>query len=80
MSASAWRQVTAVLYGNDAEWDAAQGGALRCYDEEDHTGSTWRDVVPIGGRPVLFWSARLIHEVLPTFAARYAITLWMMGV
>lgn len=73
--------MTAVLYGNDAQWDAAvQGGALRCYNEEDHTGGTWRDVAPIGGRLVLFWSTKLLHEVLPAFAARYALTLWMMGV
>jgi hypothetical protein len=37
-----------------------------------------RDVSPSGGRllPVLFSSCEVEHEVLPTTAARMAVTLW----
>mmetsp|Transcript_18540 Transcript_18540/g.40571 ORF Transcript_18540/g.40571 Transcript_18540/m.40571 type:complete len:299 (-) Transcript_18540:314-1210(-) len=81
-----WRQVTAVLYANPPDWDSTvDGGCLRCYTGsqlEDDTGTTsqqTRDVQPIGGRIVLFWSAHMVHEVLPAYRERYALTLWMNG-
>ena len=74
------REVTAVLYANDAEWDAdAGGGALRCHP----TTAPGRplDVAPKGGRLVLFSSRDLLHEVLAVKGAhtRYAITCWVLG-
>mmetsp|Transcript_37502 Transcript_37502/g.70381 ORF Transcript_37502/g.70381 Transcript_37502/m.70381 type:complete len:218 (+) Transcript_37502:24-677(+) len=82
-----WRQVTAVVYINGMDWDVLQhGGCLRCYvgaKSDDHDGRScpeYVDVAPRGGRLVVFWSAELLHEVLPTKGQdRYAITLWMMN-
>lgn len=37
------------------------------------------EIVPMGGRLLLFRSRDMPHEVLPPRAKRYAITLWLMG-
>jgi len=39
-------------------------------------GICHRDVVPIGGRLVIFFSREILHEVRPSFRRRWAISLW----
>lgn len=64
------RTVSAVLYLNDS-WLAEQGGALRIYPaDEEH------DVLPLGGRLVIFMSGELPHEVLPATRQRLSLTGW----
>ena len=77
------REVTAIIYGN-ADWDESHGGALRCHvgaDDDDESGETAahvRDVAPRAGRLVLFKSRELLHEVLPSYGRRVAISLWLL--
>lgn len=77
------REVTAILYAN-VNWNETDGGALRCHvgaDEGDGTGDTARevrDVAPNAGRLVLFKSTELLHEVLPSYSRRVAISLWLL--
>lgn len=80
------RCVTAILYLNDEEWDTSErGGALRMYmgaecdDEEGVTAEQVIDVAPAGGTLVLFDSRVILHEVMPTFSQRLALTLWISG-
>ena len=37
-----------------------------------------QDVIPAGGKIVLFDSASVEHEVLPTFKERWAVVGWFM--
>jgi len=37
------------------------------------------DIVPLGGRLVLFRSRDIPHEVLPSGGKRFAVSLWLMG-
>lgn len=68
-------------YGED-ERGLAAGGRLRCYvgtargDLAGRTARELRDVAPVGGRAIIFRSRELLHEVLPSFARRYCLTLW----
>lgn len=78
------RAVTAILYLNEPEWDvAATGGALRVYlgaapdDELGDTAPDVRDISPCGGTLVVFDSRKVLHQVMPTFAPRLALTLWI---
>ena len=65
------RVLTCIFYCNPA-WAAADGGALRL-----HLAGGVVDVEPLDGRLLLFWSdARAPHEVLPTYSARYAVSVW----
>lgn len=63
------RRVTAIVYLNPA-WTIADGGQLRLH------GDPAIDLAPLLGRLVVFRSATLEHEVLPTWAPRLAITAW----
>ena len=66
------RRLTCILYVNAPGWTDADGGALRV-----HVRGGARDVAPLCNRLVLFWSdARVPHEVLPTHAMRYAVSVW----
>lgn len=65
------RILTLLVYLNP-DWDQSQGGALRVTG----TDGNITDVYPIGGRLALFYSAKVAHEVLPTFGHRYAVTIW----
>ena len=60
------------------------GGALRIYVDGDHgEGVDDRgervDVSPTGDRLVCFFADRVVHEVLPAAAERWALTLWFVG-
>ncbi|BCX81450.1 SM-20-related protein [Methylomarinovum caldicuralii] len=65
------RTVTLVCYLN-AGWRAEEGGALRLYLDEDRSV----EVLPQGGRAVVFLSERFEHEVLPARRPRLALTGW----
>eukprot|EP00439_Symbiodinium_sp_Y106_P032759 s951_g3.t3 len=61
------------------------GGQLRCHlgaKIDDLNGATALevlDVAPRGGLAVLFPARRVLHEVLPSFRQRYALTLWFVA-
>ena len=76
---------TAIVYLNPG-WDASRdGGALRVYYPRDeasngleraHESESFADIEPVAGRLILFDSRRIEHEVRPTHATRWALTLW----
>ena len=68
------RAVTAILYLNQ-NWEEAHGGCLRV-SLENNKGEV--DVAPAWGRVVLFDCRRIVHEVRPTDAARWALTAWIV--
>jgi SM-20-related protein len=65
------RRVTVVLWLNDG-WQPEHGGCLQVTTD---TGMV--DVEPVLGRAIVFWSERVPHEVLPCFAPRFALTMWL---
>lgn len=70
------RRLTMVIYLNPG-WEESHGGALRL--SEGYVEGEMRtmvDVFPVAGRIVMFLSAAIPHEVLPTFAERHAISIW----
>jgi len=68
------RKITCILYLND-NWQADNGGELRVYlDKQDH--SKFMNVLPTGGKLVVFVASDFIHEVLPATRERIAITGW----
>jgi len=88
------RVFTALLYANETSWDTQRdGGSLRCHLTSKPVGSVThedgcpssctglgchRDISPIGGRLVVFKSRQLVHEVLPSFRRRFAISCWIL--
>jgi hypothetical protein len=74
------RRVTAILYLNRG-WDAARdGGALRLFPFPRPRGAARAvDVAPREGTLVLLSANEMHHRVLPAFARRYCVTVWMMG-
>lgn len=66
------RRVTAIVYLNEA-WCPEHGGQLRLHVEPPV------DVEPVLDRLVVFLSARVEHEVLPSNAERWAVTAWYYG-
>jgi SM-20-related protein len=68
--------VSIILYLNDS-WKEADGGQLRLYLPQDDGTERVEDVLPIGGRLVVFLSAEVPHEVLPTHKPRLSITGWL---
>jgi Rps23 Pro-64 3,4-dihydroxylase Tpa1-like proline 4-hydroxylase len=67
------RRLTAILYLNGG-WQPAHGGALHI----DARGGPRLSVAPLLGR-VVFFDARLMHEVRPAHRARAAVTGWLYG-
>jgi SM-20-related protein len=68
------RRVSSVLYLNDT-WQPADGGALRIYLDKT-AEAPYEDIVPEGGKLVLFSSDRFPHEVLPSGRERYSLAGW----
>jgi SM-20-related protein len=69
------RTVSAVCYLN-ADWQQAEGGALRLWLDADPNGP-FEDISPCAGRLVLFLSDRFWHAVLPATRPRWSLTGWM---
>jgi SM-20-related protein len=65
------RTVSAVIYLNP-DWMPEEGGALRLYPP----GGDTEDIMPCGGRLVLFLSADMPHEVLPATRDRISLAGW----
>ncbi len=68
------RVVSCVLYLNP-DWEAADGGALRLYGDDE---SNLAEVLPQAARLVVFLSERFPHEVLPATRDRYSIAAWFL--
>jgi len=78
------RRISLLLYLNTDEWNEKDGGILRAYVKQSAKGDKGvpihqQDVIPDGGRLVLFDSATVEHEVLPTNKERWAIVGWFMS-
>lgn len=73
------RALTFILYLNE-DWPAEAGGALRLYLDEQATvpaaEARHLDIMPLGGRMVVFVSSRFWHQVLPATQARMSVTGW----
>ncbi|MFC3607624.1 2OG-Fe(II) oxygenase [Stutzerimonas tarimensis] len=65
------RIVTVVLYLN-TEWQSADGGCMRMHLRQGPA----LDVAPLAGNLVVFLSAEVPHEVLPTQRDRLSLTGW----
>jgi len=65
------RKLSSILYLNQ-DWQNSDGGELRLYVNDDE----WLDILPVGGRLVLFLSAQFWHEVLPAKRERLSLTGW----
>jgi SM-20-related protein len=63
------RRVTAIVYLNPG-WKTEHGGQLRLHVDPVV------DVEPKLDRLIVFLSEKIPHEVLPSFATRYAATCW----
>jgi Rps23 Pro-64 3,4-dihydroxylase Tpa1-like proline 4-hydroxylase len=82
----AHREYTAILYLNPTDWcPQRDGGTLRiftgCADEDNEgtSAESTEEVVPVGGRLVVFDSRMIVHEVLPATRTRLAMTAWMLN-
>ena len=73
------RIVTVILYLNDS-WTEADGGQLRMYFPQEDGSERLEDVLPVGGRLVVFLSEEIPHEVMPTQKERISITGWLRNI
>ena len=67
------RRLTCLYYLNPA-WAPSQGGLLRL-----HLASGPVDIPPQLNQLVVFLSDEVEHQVLPSFAVRWALTAWWSG-
>ena len=67
------RKLSCVLYLNE-NWSPDAGGELRLYLNDG--GPEFEDVLPRGGRLVVFLSAQFAHEVLAAKRERMSIAGW----
>lgn len=67
------RILSSVLYLNE-DWRAEHGGELRFYVNGE--AAQFEDVLPQGGRLVVFLSSKFAHEVLPATRERLSIAGW----
>lgn len=68
------RQISIVIYLNE-NWDLSQGGELKIFKDSGEEIM----VEPIANRCVLFKSADVPHQVMPTFVDRYSLTGWLLN-
>ncbi|MDA0314454.1 MAG: 2OG-Fe(II) oxygenase [Bacteroidetes bacterium] len=73
------RVVSVILYLNES-WMEADGGQLRMYFPQEDGSERLKDVLPIGGRLVVFLSEEIPHEVIPTHKERMSITGWLRNI
>lgn len=70
------RQISSILYLNQ-DWKDVDGGHLRLYKTAEND-SEYLDILPIGGRLVVFLSDTFYHEVLPASRDRMSLTGWFL--
>lgn len=73
------RVVTVILYLNES-WTPEDQGALRMYFPQEDGSELFEDVLPLGGRLVVFLSGEIPHEVIPTKKERISITGWLRDI
>ncbi len=66
------RRLTLITYLNE-DWTEADGGQLVLYLPEGT-----REILPVGGRTILFRSDELEHEVRTAHRARMSMTGWLL--
>lgn len=66
------RRLTVISYLNPS-WKPGEGGELRLYPADR---SEPVNLAPVMGRTVVFLAESVEHEVLESFAPRYALTAW----
>ncbi len=71
-----YRIVSVILYLNET-WTADDGGALRLFLPSEEGEEKIFDILPQGGRLVVFMSGEIPHEVLTTYRERISITGWL---
>ena len=74
-----YRVVSVILYLNDS-WTESDKGVLRMYIPQEDGSEIINDVLPVGGRLVVFLSGEIPHEVLPTKKERISITGWLKNI
>lgn len=74
-----YRVVSVILYLNDS-WTESDEGVLRMYFPQEDGSEIIKDVLPVGGRLVVFLSGEIPHEVLPTKKERISITGWLKNI
>ncbi|WP_143961693.1 2OG-Fe(II) oxygenase [Litoribacter populi] len=74
-----YRVVTIIIYLNDS-WTDADEGKLRMYLPQEDGEEKILDIMPEGGTLVVFLSAEIPHEVLPTNKQRISITGWLRDI
>ena len=67
-------KLTFIFYFNESCTEK-DGGCLRIHKDSGHV-----DIPPEFGTLVIFRSDKLVHEVLPTYSQRFALTIWYMEV
>merc|ERR1719401_2123820 len=75
------RKISLLLYLNEDGWRAEDGGILRAYLPKHKSGdarNNIQDILPEGGKLVLFDSTSVEHEVLPTCKERWALVGWFL--
>ena len=70
------RKLSIVCYLNEPDWEAADGGELAIYLNEDGKEKAMI-IYPILGRMVIFESQELEHEVMSARRNRMSITGWL---
>jgi SM-20-related protein len=70
------RKLSVLCYLNE-DWQETDGGQLRMYLPTGTT-ETQLDILPQGGRLVIFRSDLLEHEVLAASRPRYSLTGWLL--
>lgn len=78
------RILTVILYLNPG-WDKSCGGELAVFEptrndigDADVEGK-WHTVWPEAGTLVFFRADRVLHEVRPAYARRFALSMWFCG-
>lgn len=74
-----YRLVTVIIYLNDS-WEEENEGMLRMYLPQEDGSEKILDVLPNGGRLVVFMSGEIPHEVMPTKKERISITGWLRDI
>ncbi|MEN2281058.1 2OG-Fe(II) oxygenase [Algoriphagus sp. SE2] len=74
-----YRLVTVIIYLNDS-WTPDDEGVFRLYLPQEDGSEKLLDVLPKGGRLVVFMSGEIPHEVLPPNKERISITGWLRDI